>query len=155
LLLVLVQCSIRMCGWRPSGAYVGTECTLVHCSLYTGCIYRVLSPRELRNQGRQPPLFCNSIDSEIPWYKVEFINRWLTWLGGGSTSPSGKTEKAMLSIFHQLLPCLNLQSSKETGSPSSRREGKAQSQIENSASLAVKKCASHNRPRYYWMKILY
>jgi hypothetical protein len=29
---------------------VGTECTLVHCSLYTGCIYRVLTPRELRNQ---------------------------------------------------------------------------------------------------------
>ena len=29
---------------------VGTECTLVHCSLYTGCIYRVLTPRELKNQ---------------------------------------------------------------------------------------------------------
>jgi hypothetical protein len=31
-------------------ASVGTECTLVHCSLYTGCIYRVLTPRELKNQ---------------------------------------------------------------------------------------------------------
>ena len=30
--------------------HVGTECTLVHCSLYTGCIYRVLTPRELKNQ---------------------------------------------------------------------------------------------------------
>jgi hypothetical protein len=29
---------------------VGTECTLVHCSLYTRCIYRVLTPRELKNQ---------------------------------------------------------------------------------------------------------
>jgi hypothetical protein len=29
---------------------VGTRCTLVHGSLYTGCIYRVLTPRELRNQ---------------------------------------------------------------------------------------------------------
>ena len=29
---------------------VRTECTLVHCSLYTRCIYRVLTPRELKNQ---------------------------------------------------------------------------------------------------------
>jgi hypothetical protein len=25
--------------------FVGTECTLVHCSLYTGSIYRVLTPK--------------------------------------------------------------------------------------------------------------
>jgi hypothetical protein len=31
-------------------AHVGTECTLVHCSLYIRCIYRVLTPRELKNQ---------------------------------------------------------------------------------------------------------
>jgi hypothetical protein len=30
--------------------FVGTECTLVYCSLYTRCIYRVLTPRELKNQ---------------------------------------------------------------------------------------------------------
>jgi hypothetical protein len=30
--------------------FVGTECTLVHCGLYTGCICRMLTPRELRNQ---------------------------------------------------------------------------------------------------------
>jgi len=34
----------------PLKLSVGTECTLVHCSLYTGCICRVLTPRELRNQ---------------------------------------------------------------------------------------------------------
>jgi len=30
--------------------FVGTECTLVHCSLYTGCIYVVLTPLELKYQ---------------------------------------------------------------------------------------------------------
>ena len=30
--------------------HVGTERTLVHYSLYTGCMYRVLTPRELKNQ---------------------------------------------------------------------------------------------------------
>jgi hypothetical protein len=36
--------------FKSFGISVGTECTLVHCSLYTRCIYRVLTPRELRNQ---------------------------------------------------------------------------------------------------------
>jgi hypothetical protein len=47
---------------------VGTECTLVHCSLYTGCIYRVLTPRELRNQVVN--LRCFAIDS------MEAKNAW-------------------------------------------------------------------------------
>jgi hypothetical protein len=29
----------------------GTECTLVHCSLYTGCICRLLTPRSLEYQS--------------------------------------------------------------------------------------------------------
>jgi hypothetical protein len=39
---------------------VGTECTLVYCSLYTGCIYRVLTPRELKNQVVNLHCICNS-----------------------------------------------------------------------------------------------
>jgi hypothetical protein len=35
---------------RMARANVGTECILVHCSLYTGCICRALNPREPRNQ---------------------------------------------------------------------------------------------------------
>jgi hypothetical protein len=35
-------------GWPELN--VGTECTLVHCSLCTGCMCRVLTPREPRNQ---------------------------------------------------------------------------------------------------------
>jgi hypothetical protein len=37
-------------GEKYRGDLVGTEYTLVHCSLYTRCIYRVLTPRELKNQ---------------------------------------------------------------------------------------------------------
>ena len=43
--------------------FVGTECTPVHCSLYTGCIYRVLTPRGLRNQVVN--LHCFATDSML------------------------------------------------------------------------------------------
>jgi hypothetical protein len=56
--------------------FVGTECTLVHCSLYTVCIYRVLIPRELRNQSRQPPLFCNILLSCLRDLNQPFLG-WL------------------------------------------------------------------------------
>jgi hypothetical protein len=36
--------------------FVGTECTLVHCSLYTGSIYRVLTPK---NQVVNLHWICN------------------------------------------------------------------------------------------------
>jgi hypothetical protein len=53
--------------FKPPG--VGTECTLVHCSLYTGCIYRVLTPRELRNQVVNLHCICNTwrCQAEITW----------------------------------------------------------------------------------------
>jgi hypothetical protein len=42
------------------GAGVGTRCTLVHSSLYTGCIYMGLTPHKPRNEVVNLQLHCNS-----------------------------------------------------------------------------------------------
>jgi hypothetical protein len=36
-------------GGQAVKSSVGTRCTPVHSSLYTGCIYGVLTPRDLKN----------------------------------------------------------------------------------------------------------
>jgi hypothetical protein len=57
--------------------HVGTECTLVHCSLYTRCIYRVLTPHELKNQvvklqniATNHPCWVGTRDQSLPPFEA-------------------------------------------------------------------------------------
>ena len=72
---------------------VGTECTLVHCSLYTGCICRALNPREPRNQVVNLQNIATGTTDFVPRSRLKRVSSVDTCFdycetGGVATKPS-------------------------------------------------------------------
>jgi hypothetical protein len=54
---------------------VGTECTLVHCSLYTGCIYRVLTPSGVEKSKSSTSTVFATLPNKFREHVHELENR--------------------------------------------------------------------------------